>query len=260
MSINPPTQYATDRNLAARQRLWTTCRREPAFDLMPWVIDLAGISPGGTQRVLDVGCGNGAYEAVLRARRHRGLRVALDLSAGMLAQVEDAARLQADVERLPLAAGAFDVVLAPHMLYHVPDIPSALREVRRVLRPGGVFVAVTNGVANLAELRDLIERAVGNGYQMRRPADTQFSLEEGDAVLRQAFGSVTRVDCPRCDLVVDDVDALADYVASIADFYEAHAGRPWAEVVERVRDLGAGIVAREGEIRFSTAVGAFVCR
>ncbi|HUF34067.1 MAG TPA: hypothetical protein VMN58_12755 [Acidimicrobiales bacterium] len=56
---NPPTQYATEGNLAARQRLWATSRRDPPFELIPWVLDLAGLMPGSSLEVVDVGCGNG---------------------------------------------------------------------------------------------------------------------------------------------------------------------------------------------------------
>ena len=260
MSTNPPGQYATDHNLAARQRLWAISRREPAFDLFSWAISLADITHGGTQRVLDVGCRNGPYEAVLHASGHAGLRVAVDLSAGMLAHVHHAARLQADVQALPLASVAFDVVLAPHMLYHVPDVALAAAEIRRVLQPGGVCVAVTNGVSNLAELRTLVETAVGTGWEMVRPADVRFSLENGSDLLSTAFEAVTRVDCPWSSIVVTDVDALADYVASVADHYEAEVSQPWVNVVARVRDMAADALASTGELRFTTAVGAFVCR
>ena len=54
---------------------------------------------------------------------------------------------------LPYADESFDVVAALWMLYHVPDVDRALAEVRRVLRPGGLFVAVTNGDGHVADLR-----------------------------------------------------------------------------------------------------------
>ncbi len=114
MTQNPPTQYATDANLAKRQRLWTESRRDPDFDLYPWVLDLAGVHDGDTRTVLDVGCGNGVYERLLRTRGHVGPRVAVDLSGGMLSLVTDAARVNADVQSLPFADDAFDVVLAAH--------------------------------------------------------------------------------------------------------------------------------------------------
>jgi SAM-dependent methyltransferase len=253
-------QYADDRNLAARQHLWAISRREPGFDLFGWVLGLAGIEHGGTQRVLDVGCGNGAYERALAVRGHRGPSVAVDLSAGMLTHVPDVARAQADVQCLPFCSDTFDVALAPHMLYHVADIEAAAAECRRVLRPPGRFVAVTNGGANLGELRALIERAVGEGWSMERPSEHRFSLENGAGLLRRAFGSVTRVDAPAGEIFVTDADALAGYVASVADLYGPQIGAPWADVVGSVRDHAAARIAAEGALRVTSSVGAFVCR
>jgi SAM-dependent methyltransferase len=244
MAMNPPSQYATDRNLASRQRLWSTSRREPPFDLFSWVLDLAGITPGQTQSILDVGCGNGAYERALGRRGHRGQRVAMDLSAGMLPLVTDAAVVLADVQALPFSGACFDPVLAPHMLYHVPDIDMAAREIRRVLHPDGLFVAVTNSVSNLQELRALVEAAVGTGWRMLRPADQRFSLENGGELLSAAFDSVARVD----------------YVASVADHYEAQVAVPWTLVVSRVHELASADLAAHGALKFSTGAGAFVCR
>ena len=58
----------------------------------------------------------------------------------------------ADAMDLPFEDASFDAVVAMWMLYHVPDLDVALAEVRRVLRPGGLFVAVTNGDAHMAGL------------------------------------------------------------------------------------------------------------
>jgi aminoglycoside phosphotransferase len=142
----------------------------------------------------------------------------------------------------------------------VPDIELAAREIRRVLHPDGVFIAVTNSVSNLQELRDLVEAAVGTHWRMLRPADQRFNMEGGAALLSSAFESVVRRDCPPSDLVVTDVDAVVDYVASVADNYEGQVDVPWAEVVRRVRDLASAAMSRDGELRFSTGAGAFVCR
>ena len=57
-----------------------------------------------------------------------------------------------------------------------------------------------------------------------------------------------------------DLDAVVDYVASVADHYEAEVGRPWAEVVERVRQLAGDALASGHPLRFTSAAGAFVCR
>ena len=260
MATNPTGQYATDHNLASRQRLWSTSRRVPDFDLVSWVLDLAAVTHGGTQSALDVGCGNGAYERALVERGHRGPRVAVDPSAGMLQRVRDAAVVLADAQSLPFRPSCFDLVLAPHTLYHVPDIEGAANEIRRVLQPEGLFVAVTNSVLNLQELRALVETAVGTDWRMLRPSAQRFSMEGGAALLSSAFQSVVRLDCPPSYLVVTDVGVLTDYVASVADNYETQVDVPWSEVVHRVRELAGAAMSRDGELRLSTGVGAFVCR
>lgn len=260
--LNPPTQYATDVNLAARQRFWSVSKREPPFDLFDWVLDVAGIGAGGERErdVLDVGCGNGSYEEVLTRRGHKGAAVAVDLSFGMLEHVQGAGRVQADAQALPFDAGRFDVVLAPHMLYHVPDVAAAARECRRMLRAGGVFVAVTNGEHNIAGYLELVQRAVGGGWRMRRPAEGQFSLENGGDQLAAAFESVERVDCPPSDVVVTDLDALADYISSVGDHYGSEVGCSWDEVVARARAIASASIDSDGALRWTTSMGAFVCR
>lgn len=258
--LNPPTQYATDQNLAARQHFWTVSRREPPFDLFPWVLDRAGLHAESSADVVDLGCGNGRYEQLLSERHHRGMCIALDISMGMLSDVTAAARVQGDAQRLPLRSNSIDVVLAPHMLYHVSDVAQALGEAKRVLRADGSLVAITNGQANLAGLSAIVEDAAGNEWQMRQPADQHFSLENGGAQLSAVFSTVERVDCPRSDVVVTDIDALAGYVASIADHYEDQVNVPWSDVVEGARARCADRLATAGELRIPTVAGAFICR
>jgi hypothetical protein len=75
-----------------------------------------------------------APEEVLatRLRAQPGVRY---LSADL---ADPRAMLRLDVERLPFADGAFDAILCSHVLEHVPDDRAAMRELRRVLRPGGL--------------------------------------------------------------------------------------------------------------------------
>ena len=253
----PAGQYATDANLRSRQSLWT--RMEPDIPLMPWVLDLAGLT--GDEAVLEVGCGNGAYLTALVERGHRGPVIGLDASTGMLGAVTALVPLtNGDVQALPFPAGAFDVVLAPHMLYHVPDRRAAAAELRRVLRDGGRCLAVTNGTGNLAELRDAVEEAAGGGWRWERPAETMFSLENGGEQLATAFDVVERVDMPPRVVVVDDPGTMAAYLESVRDHYEDELspGR-WDHVIDAARRWTADAVDRDGALRLSTSMGAFVC-
>jgi len=262
VSLNPPSQYAADANLRARQRLWE--HQQPPFDLVSWILELAELGPASTQRVLDVGCGNGLYLAQLRSWNIAA--VGCDLSQGMVdvARATGAALLNADVTRLPFAAAAFDVVLAPHMLYHVADRATAVSELRRLTRSGGRCVVVTNGVEHMRSLRSLVEsavRAATPGWEMRNPATHAFCLENGEAQLRSAF---TEVACVRATaaapVVLTDASVAADYVASVADHYQPETTRPWSEVVYEVRGLVQREIDASGSFVIQGHSGAFVCR
>jgi len=263
MSLNPPTQYRTESNLRARQRLWEYQR--PPFDLVEWVLGLIGLRSGSEAEVLDVGCGNGLY--LTRLRSYGIDAVGCDLSGGMLAaaarSLDEVDLVNADVSALPFASAAFDVVLAPHMLYHVEDRRSAALEIRRVLRPGGRCVAVTNGVDHMRSLRALVEQAVRRvtpGWVMRDPSTEAFSLENGAEQLGVAFSQVACVRAEGAASVeLDDASIAADYVASTADHYQPQTARPWAEVVEEVRESVQQIIDQSGVFVVRGVTGAFVC-
>ena len=97
--------------------------------------------------------------------------VELTRERGVPAQVQD-------VQHLLAPDASYDVVLALWMLYHVPDLDRGLAELRRVLRPGGRLVAVTNGDEHVADLR---REAGGDAVR------TTFSSENGEASLRRHF-------------------------------------------------------------------------
>jgi len=256
--LNPPGQYADDRNLSARQHLWAC--RVPFFDIAGWVLDLAGVLPG--MRVLDAGCGNGIY---LQALRERGVNaVGCDLSPGMLRRVWHPALVNADVTALPVRDGAFGAVLAAYLLDLVPDRGTAISELRRVLKPGGTCVAVTTGALHLRSLRDLIERAARAstpGWRAQAPTGSAFTAENGAVQLGVAFQNVTRVRPSSVGtVVIEDASVAADYVTSLASHYQPQVAQPWSEIAEGVREQVQAAIDTEG--RFSTAgdVSAFICR
>ena len=93
--------------------------------------------------VLDCGCGEGFY--LLALQRLRPLRLTgLDADAGRLQRAEQAHGIRAqlvagDAQSLPFDAESFDRVLTSEVLEHLPDDAAALREIHRVLKPGGVL-------------------------------------------------------------------------------------------------------------------------
>jgi len=251
-----PSQYATEDNLAARQRLWKISPRRPPFSLFPWLLELARLRGG--DRILEVGCGNGAYLEYLDA-------VGLDLSMGMLASARERARgplVAGDAIALPFANGSFDFVLAAHMLYHVAERSKAVSELRRVLQASGRCIAVTNGERNMEELVRMVEGVVGHGWRWRRSSEVAFSLENGADQLNAAFDEVERVDCPDSVVHITDAHALGDYLRSVADTYDGQVNSwtTWERVVEDCQRQVAAVVQSEGAFRLSSSMGAFICR
>lgn len=101
-----------------------------------------GLRPG--DRVLDAGCGTGRALPALRAAvGPSGTVLGADLTPQMLAAAQragrgaDGALLLADVARLPLRTGCLDAVFAAGLVAHLPDPGANLRELARVVRPGG---------------------------------------------------------------------------------------------------------------------------
>lgn len=113
------------------------------------------------RRVLDLGCGPGRGAAKIKQHWRRSEVIAMDLSPGMLRETRAQSRFWrplkpvcADALQLPFADASFDAVSSSLCLQWVGDLPRALNEVRRVLRPGGVFVMSTFGPDTLLELRE----------------------------------------------------------------------------------------------------------
>jgi SAM-dependent methyltransferase len=242
-------QYGTEANLAARQSLYAY--QHPPVDLPAAVLDLATLR--GDETVADVGCGNGGYLVELARRAHAGRVLGVDLSAGML----EAARRHApaawltagDAAVLPLRDRAADLTLAAHMLYHVPDPRAAVRELRRVTRPGGTVLVVLNGPDHLRELRDLIAATLRIGTSEPSLGD-QLRLDDGQELLAGEFSSITRHDFTS-ELRLPDPGPVEDYVRSMIN---VRNGRDIAAIAAAV----AGRVGA-GPFRVRVDTGCLVC-
>jgi SAM-dependent methyltransferase len=201
-------QYATEGNLETRTSVWRPGPSgvEPQ-DVVVSEVRAALPTGGGMPDVLEVGCGTGYFAARLQAELPGIALLAVDQSPRFVELTRERgvpSQLQ-DVQHLLGADGSYDVVLALWMLYHVSDLDRGLSEIRRVLRPGGTFIAVTNGDEHVAALR---REAGGDAVR------TTFSSENGEQSLRRHFDIVTRHDVETTAVFPDRDVALAYLLSS----------------------------------------------
>lgn len=256
-------QYSGANNLSARIRLHEQFTVTDV-DLHRYLFDLLLAAAGSRAGVLEVGAGRGDLWRKNSDRVPAGWNVTLtDLSDGMLADNraymgELAARFtyqQADAAALPFPDAAFDVVIANYMLYHVPDLPGTVRELRRVLRPGGVLMAATNGHNHMTEMNALAVRAgiiAETAASGLMGVHLVFTLQDGAQTLGAAFDDVARLDYPT-HLRVTEAQPLIDYMLSMVD-------RAAPEKITALRALIEAEIAANGAIHIRKETGVFLAR
>ncbi len=247
-------QYASGGNLNARIGF------HDRFSVNPvpwhrWMFDQLLVPPVVDARVLEAGCGVGRLWADNIDRVPGGWRVTLtDLSPGILQEAVLAATalnervngVAADVQALPFHDTSFDLVIANHMLYHVPDREVAIRELRRVLSPTGVLYTATFGPPHLQEIGELIRRHSPDADPYPHGLE-HFGLHNGAEQLTRAFSEVTIVRYPD-EAVATDADGLVEFIASSADAYGVSADALEsirAEVANTIRLRGAFVVSKD---------------
>lgn len=231
----------------------------PWFEWMRARIDLVAGA-----RVLDAGCGAGWLWAKSAGPVPAGVALTLcDLSPGMVDEAVGRASAgsrfasvdgrPADVQTMPFAPGAFDRVVANHMLYHLPDPASGVAELARVVTPDGLVVAATNGRRHVQELHE-VEASVFGEHELDHTVAV-FGAENGLAILRDHFDDVRWLryqDELRC---TDPADVLA-YSCSSPPGEDA--------TPEQRAQLEAAIAHRfeagGGVMTITKDVGCFTCR
>jgi len=175
------------------------------------------------QRILDAGCGTGFGTSLLRARYPRADVVGLDLADAMLHQAAARQRgsvwekLRArlmpnvpnfvpvcgDIERLPLARDSFDMTWSSLALQWVGDLQASFKEIRRVLKPGGLFIFASFGPDTLQELR-AASSGVDGHHHVNRFIDMH---DVGDALVHAGFSNPV-MEMEQIKLTYDDLPAL----------------------------------------------------
>jgi SAM-dependent methyltransferase len=118
-----------------------------------------------------------------------------------------------DCRNIPYRDSSFDIVYANHLLFYCADIPGVLREVRRVLRPGGLFCCSTYSRAHMREITELVQSFDSRIVLSADALYEQFGLENGQAILQEVFSKITlrRYDD---EIILDRAEPLIEYILS----------------------------------------------
>jgi SAM-dependent methyltransferase len=249
--------YIDGRHLAARQSIYQW--QQPRHDLPGIIVEQLADTTG---TVLDVGCGNGKFVTRIHQDRPDLRVIGMDISPGILTEVPHPV-LVADAQALPFADESTDAVLAMHMLYHVPDIPAAINELARVLRPGGLVIASTNSDTDKQELDQRWSRAAAEVLgttegPTRVSLSSRFSLEKALGLLSGRFSDIRVIKIPGTIELTDPGPVVA-HLAS----YEAWAdqlGVPFEAALRRAEDLVAKAICEGDPFRINCLGGILVGR
>lgn len=149
---------------------------------------------------LDLGCHDGALARALAGpdgKPRKGIEtlVSMDSSARLLNGVTSGPRVRADEEAIPFADGSFDLVISSLALHWINDLPGALVQIRRALRPDGFMCAALLGGDTLGDLRRVLYEAEAEVMGGVSPRVSPFAdIRDMGALLQRAGFALPVVD------------------------------------------------------------------
>jgi ubiquinone/menaquinone biosynthesis C-methylase UbiE len=216
-------QYNSDENLKRRIQLYDrySTNRIGWYD---WLYAKYNIQTNS--RILDVGCGNSIFWKSELNKIPDGTKVLLsDISIGMInCSMKNLGYISEgeftfcvfDICHIPFKHYGYDLVLANHMLYHVPDIDQALYNISSILQPNGKFFASTIGKNHMKEISDWVLQFDLPVNINSTKLSENFGLQNGEEMLRKYFKSV--ILHPFDDnLIVDAVSPILDFMKSLSN-------------------------------------------
>jgi len=245
-------QYKDSSNLDARVAIHQRFSTNP-YGWFNWVFDILLKLPEDA-KILELGCGHGLLWKENASRVPAGWHITLsDLSSGML----DAAWRnlvvtgrsfqfkEIDAQSIPFEDESFDAVIANFMLYHVPDRPRALYEIKRVLKPGGTLIAATVGNNHMKEMMDYLQQVHADNIWTSYA--NPFTLENGLEQLQSVFEDValTRYDD---GLNVTEVEPIMAYIRSsmrATELSESEVARVRVNLEQELKEKGSILIQKD---------------
>jgi ubiquinone/menaquinone biosynthesis C-methylase UbiE len=245
-------QYKDSSNLNARAELHKQfgTNKQSWFN---WLFDTLLTLPANA-KILELGCGPAYLWQECTARIPSAWDITLsDLSSGML---DSAWRnlvvtgraynfKEIDAQEIPFPDETFDAVIANFMLYHVPNRPKALEEIKRVLKPGGRLFAATAGETHMQEMIALLQKV--HTRNLKESYMLEFTLENGSDQLMAFFPNVTLTRY-KDSLNVTEIELIMAYVRSsvrAAELSEAELAKVRVDLENELKEKGRIFIKKD---------------
>lgn len=154
-----------------------------------------------------------------------------------------------DAQSIPYPDQSFDIVIANHMLYHVPDRKKGLSEIRRVLKDDGCLIATTIGENHMKEMNRWIY--IASDKKTKGMFSLNFTLESGREQLQEYFSTIEISRYPD-QLKVNEVEPIMAYIQSMTAGFDLSQ-----EQLEKVENELKGILENDGSIFITKDSGMF---
>lgn len=234
-----------------------------------WMLDILPLKPG--QKILDVACGAG--KQCLTYYKHLNGNASIlggDVNPDLLNQAKAETKKQnAAIDfmdlnfntRFDLAENTFDLESCCFAIYYAEDIPFTIREMHRVLKPGGVLFTSGPMPSNKQLFYDIIKEATDKPIPPM-PGSSRYSTEILTAV-KNTFASV-ELKIFENPLTFDTVEPFVEYTrASLSEdrklwktFFEGHDD--FSQMMEKIAAAAEKRLARDGKLVMTKVVGGIL--
>ena len=120
-----------------------------------------------------------------------------------------------DAQSIPYPAHSFDSCIACHMLYHVPDLDQAFKEIYRIIKPNGHFYATTVDESHLKELYSIFNE-VNFDFQKKTQMFNDFKMQSGVEIVKKYFSDMEySFYNNNVNVNEDNFDTLVKYIDSM---------------------------------------------
>lgn len=265
MEKSMKSQYENANNISARIRLHKefSTNKQGWF---PWIYE-TGILPslekrkGSTIEILELGCGEGSLWLENQEGLPENVHIMVsDISEGMIRDIrrnlgndERFSYETFDCHNIPAKANTYDIIIANHLLFYCEDINQVCKEIKRVLKPNGVFLCSTYGSGHMKEITELVQQFDKRIILAAENLYDRFGLNNGKEVLQDHFSRIeTRIY--EDYICINQADPLIEYILS------CH-GNQNQYILDRYHDFRLFVEKQvKKEYRITKEAGYFFCK